>query len=388
MRQGRVYWITGLSGSGKTTMGTELYYSLREKQDNVLILDGDILKQFVGNGGYGSKDRLQRGQKYAELCKTLSDQGLCVIICTIAMYDSIRAWSREHIKGYIEVFLDVPMEVLKARNQKGLYSGYATGAVKDLAGMGTTEFPKHPDLVLKNDGSLPVSECVARIEAIEPQCQDDFARDRLYWNEYYLARRQQELKPSDYAVCVSRGGAGIHSENTKLLELGCGNGRDSLYFLAQGWDVTGVDASDEAIRHLREVTRNDARALFVCDDFVKCRVLFQKQYDIIYSRFTLHAILEEQETELLDNAREAIKKGGRLCLEARTVHDDLYGLGEHLGGTAYRYNGHFRRFICPETLCAKMENMGYRILSRQEGRGFAPAPGSDPVLLRLEATVE
>ena len=62
-KQGRVYWITGLSSSGKTTIGTALYYRLKEKHDNLVILDGDILKLFT-TGGYQAEERLARGKRY------------------------------------------------------------------------------------------------------------------------------------------------------------------------------------------------------------------------------------------------------------------------------------------------------------------------------------
>ena len=83
MKKGRVYWITGLPGSGKTTLGTNLYYKLRESNDNIILLDGDILKEFVGDKvGYSSEERLIRARKYSNICKILADQGMWVIICT------------------------------------------------------------------------------------------------------------------------------------------------------------------------------------------------------------------------------------------------------------------------------------------------------------------
>lgn len=83
-------------GSGKTTIGNALYYKMK-KTTSVVLLDGDVLKTIVGgeNPGYTKADRMARAKRYSLLCKTLSDQGINVIICTIAMFDEIREWNRE-----------------------------------------------------------------------------------------------------------------------------------------------------------------------------------------------------------------------------------------------------------------------------------------------------
>ena len=68
MEKGTLYWITGLSGSGKTTIGTALYYRLKNEQDNLVILDGDILKKLVGDSlGYSKEDRKKRAYYYLSL---------------------------------------------------------------------------------------------------------------------------------------------------------------------------------------------------------------------------------------------------------------------------------------------------------------------------------
>lgn len=105
MEKGILYWITGLSGSGKTTIGSSLYYELKKRYSNLVILDGDILKKLTGDSlGYSKEDRLKRAGIYSNFCKILTDQGISVIICTVAMYDSVRQWNRNHIERYVEIF--------------------------------------------------------------------------------------------------------------------------------------------------------------------------------------------------------------------------------------------------------------------------------------------
>lgn len=128
MEKGILYWITGLSGAGKTTIGNALYYKLRQNKSNIIILDGDILKNLVGDSlGYSREDRKKRAYYYSNLCKTLTDQGISVVICTIAMFDEVRTWNRKKVEKYVEVFLRVKKETLVARDRKNLYSRQASG---------------------------------------------------------------------------------------------------------------------------------------------------------------------------------------------------------------------------------------------------------------------
>lgn len=154
VQKGIVYWITGLSGAGKTTIGKEFYNQLHRKKNNVVFFDGDTLREvFGGDLGYSKEERRKCAMRYSRLCKLLSEQGIDVICCTISMFDDVRNWNREHIENYKEIYVRVPIEVLKTRNQKGLYSGIADGTSEDVVGMDLQlELPRHPDLILDNVG--------------------------------------------------------------------------------------------------------------------------------------------------------------------------------------------------------------------------------------------
>ncbi len=160
-----VYWITGLSGAGKTTIGKLFYEKLRERYPNTVFLDGDMMRKVFGDDlGYSEEDRRKCAMRYSRLCAMLQEQGLNVICCTISMFDSVREWNRENIHGYKEIYIKVSMNTLQKRDQKGLYSGTTKEEQKEVAGIHMDiEEPKHPDLVLENDGGKMPEEQAERL---------------------------------------------------------------------------------------------------------------------------------------------------------------------------------------------------------------------------------
>lgn len=157
---GTVFWITGLSGAGKTTIGKLLYEKIKEKSSNTVFFDGDTLREvFGGDIGYAKEERRKCAMRYARLCALLAEQGMTVICCTISMFDSVREWNREHIQDYFEVYVRVSMETLTSRDQKGLYTGTSTEEDANVVGIHMDfEEPKNPDLILQNDGDITPRE--------------------------------------------------------------------------------------------------------------------------------------------------------------------------------------------------------------------------------------
>ena len=165
MNEGTVYWITGLSGAGKTTIGTLLFERLRECKPNVFRLDGDIGRiAYNDRIGYSKEERKEGAFRNSRVCKMIADQGIDVVCCTVSMYDDVRKWNRENFTYYHEIFLDVPMDILIKRDQKGLYSGVKSGKERDVVGVDQeVELPKNPDLIIINDGSKTPQEVVDEI---------------------------------------------------------------------------------------------------------------------------------------------------------------------------------------------------------------------------------
>lgn len=161
--KGTVYFFTGLSGAGKTTIGGLFYRRMKARRNDVILLDGDQLRQLSFNkkSGYSTEER-KRGAYYNfDICKMLADQGIDVVLCSISMYNDCRAWAREHIENYREIYIKVTRETLYRRDQKGLYSSGA----KNVVGVDLLcEEPERPDIVIENDGQETPEEIVARLE--------------------------------------------------------------------------------------------------------------------------------------------------------------------------------------------------------------------------------
>ena len=155
-RKGTVFWITGLSGAGKTTVGGLLSQRLREQNSPAVYLDGDILRKVSGDDlGYSREDRLCNAMRIAGLCHLLASQEIDVVCATISMFRECWRWNRENIENYVEIYLRVPVQELIQRDPKGLYADAQKGTVQHIVGF-NMEFqePEGPDLIIDNYGDL------------------------------------------------------------------------------------------------------------------------------------------------------------------------------------------------------------------------------------------
>ena len=137
---GKVIWITGLSGAGKTTLAEQLNLRLQKNHLRPVLLDGDVLRNIFKassseDQSYSRNSRINLGLKYGLLCKTLSNQGFIVIISTIAMFDKIYAWNRQNLENYLEIYLKVPLDELYMRDNKKIYQRYENGLLNNVAGL-------------------------------------------------------------------------------------------------------------------------------------------------------------------------------------------------------------------------------------------------------------
>lgn len=147
---GRVYWLTGLSGAGKTTLALRLIEQLRIQGRMALLLDGDELRATLNAATLlASNERIALAFCYARLCRLLAAQGVDVVIATISLFREAHAWNRENIPGYVEILLDVPLAELLRRDPKGLYARSRLGDALNVAGLDlAVQMPTSPDVVI------------------------------------------------------------------------------------------------------------------------------------------------------------------------------------------------------------------------------------------------
>jgi adenylylsulfate kinase len=162
MSQGAVYWITGLSGAGKTTLAVRLVELLRARGLQVVFLDGDELREVFGAAAanqqnHGREGRLALAMQYAHLCRVIAAQGLTVVISTISLFREVHAWNRAQLPGYFEIYLKVPEEELRRRDPKGIYRRYDAGEISNVAGLDlVVDEPESPDWVAEYSSDMNV----------------------------------------------------------------------------------------------------------------------------------------------------------------------------------------------------------------------------------------
>lgn len=160
---GRVIWMTGLSGSGKTTIANGVERALHEKGYLTQILDGDNVRTGINsNLGFSEEDRKENIRRIAEVSKLFLNCGIITINCFVSPTTEIRQMAREIIgtENFIEVFVSAPLEVCEERDTKGLYKKARAGEIKDFTGIDAPfEEPQNPDLVI-DTGNLNVEESV------------------------------------------------------------------------------------------------------------------------------------------------------------------------------------------------------------------------------------
>ncbi len=157
-------WLIGLAGAGKTSIARALVKQLREFDRAAVLLDGDDVREIMGGDlGHTLEDRRRNGWRICRLCHYLDRQGLDVVCATLSQFHDQQRWNRENCSRYFEVYIEVPLEVLIQRDQKGLYSGALAGRVKNVVGMDMPFAPPAaPDLILTNDSPLDDFESLAQ----------------------------------------------------------------------------------------------------------------------------------------------------------------------------------------------------------------------------------
>lgn len=373
-----VLWITGFSGAGKTTVGRKVNALLQDMGVKTVFLDGDDLRGiFAGKWGYEKSDRIELAHAYFRLCNTLAAQGITVVISAVAMYEEIYTWVRTNIDRPLQVYLKVPDQERIERDKatKNIY-----GSMGNLAKL--YDAPSSPDVTIENYGEIsPDMAAQLIINAYNSKVEQAGAdKGRTsHWNQFY-ANVSVVLEPSDFAVnCAKQLGQG-----KTILEVGCGNGRDAVYLAHQGHRVTALDPSSSAIDLCKE-THEGSGIQFINNKLPERSFEWEQLFDVVYSRFCLHAMTEDEEVETLNAAFKVLTANGDFFIECRSINDPLARKGEVISPTE-RIFGHYRRFIISDELQKRLVSAGFVIKDIQESNNVAVLGDDNPVVLRVHAT--
>lgn len=198
-----------------------------------------------------------------------------------------------------------------------------------------------------------------------------------YWQSYYAQQKPARIPlPSQFSVFI----AGELQEPHRVFDVGCGGGRDSLFFASHGHAVTGIDGSQAAITACEDsAAKAGINASFVCSPITTTHLasrfeLHASVPTLVYARFFLHAITESEEDSFFELARDLTAGGGIVAVEFRTMRDSEQ---EKVTAT------HYRRFIEPLQFMGRASAAGFNAQYFVEGFGFAKYKKDDAHVARF-----
>ena len=154
--KGILFWITGLTGSGKTEISKLIEEFISHKFGKTLIINGDDIRDIFDIKKYDRKDRLKLGKKYTLLAKHITDQNINVIFAVAGLFDDLRKYNRKIINNYVEIYIKSELARIVSYKKKPLYKKKNVGKIWGINLK--PEFPKKPDITIENDFTIPLKK--------------------------------------------------------------------------------------------------------------------------------------------------------------------------------------------------------------------------------------
>lgn len=166
-------WITGLPGSGKTTLAEAVRRALSGDGRPTCVLDGDELRSGLSSDlGLSRDDRAEQARRAAHVARLISRAGIIAIVALVSPYAEDRARARRTHDGleFLEVWVDTPLAVCEQRDPKGLFRRARSGELSGLTGVGSPyELPSAPDVTVRGYGIDPAVMAVEVVAALDEQ---------------------------------------------------------------------------------------------------------------------------------------------------------------------------------------------------------------------------
>ena len=149
LNKGILFWVTGLSGSGKTTISRKIKKYIDENYGPTLLVSGDDIRNIFNFKKYTIEERRKLVLKYCKFSKFITDQNINLIFAVVGMMDEVRDWNKKNIRNYIEIFIKTDLKKIIKNKKKKIYHKKNIG---DIVGLDIQpEFPKKPDIIIYND---------------------------------------------------------------------------------------------------------------------------------------------------------------------------------------------------------------------------------------------
>ena len=146
--KGIYFFITGFSGSGKSSIAKKIKSSIEKNYGPTILLHGDDLRKIFNLKGYTKNDRKIIAYKYSKLCKKITDNKINVILATVSLFTQVRNWNRKNIKNYLEIYIKSNFKKILKRKQKIFYKKKSDNVVGIKI---KPELPKSPDIIITNN---------------------------------------------------------------------------------------------------------------------------------------------------------------------------------------------------------------------------------------------
>jgi adenylylsulfate kinase len=158
-----VFWFTGLSGSGKSTVAQEFYKQLKEAGLKVEYFDGDQIRSIFPQTGFNHDSRKEHVRRVGYLASILEKNGIFVVCSLISPYKDARLFVRDLCKNFVEIYVSTPLEVCEQRDIKGLYAKARRGEIANFTGIDHPyEAPENPELNIDTT-SVPLDDAVSKV---------------------------------------------------------------------------------------------------------------------------------------------------------------------------------------------------------------------------------
>ena len=147
-KKGILIWITGLSGSGKTTFGKKIHDEIIKLYGPTIMISGDNLRKIFRLNRHDKNERLKLTESYCRFAKFITNQNINIIFAVVGMFDAPRKWNRKNIENYVEIYIKSDIKKIIKLGKKKIYH---KNSLKNIVGVDLKpEFPKKPDITILN----------------------------------------------------------------------------------------------------------------------------------------------------------------------------------------------------------------------------------------------